>query len=115
VALSVLIGVGGCGWWCSSASAVCMGTAHWPLIKMVPVSASAADDITGRMVVHSVATMLDWATIGCQCWCGWSWGWFVVEIEVPCSSAACLGLEYQIGGIAVNMEAAGTCHLRGII
>ena len=35
----------GCGW-LSSDSAVVMGTAYWPPMKMTPVSASAAEETT---------------------------------------------------------------------
>ena len=53
VALSVLIEVGGCGW-VISFRVVRMGTACWPLSKIAPVSASAADAMTVRMVWHLV-------------------------------------------------------------
>ena len=49
VALSVLIGVGGCGWTISM-SAVRMGTSCLPLRNIAPVSASAAEAMTVRML-----------------------------------------------------------------
>ena len=53
VLLSVLMGVGGCGW-PSSRSVVRMGMATLPLWYTVCVSASAADVMTLRKVTHSV-------------------------------------------------------------
>ena len=52
VELSVLIGVGGCGN-PISARQVRMGTATCPLWKRAPSSASAADAMTFRSVLHS--------------------------------------------------------------
>ena len=53
VALSVLIGVGGCGW-TISIRVVPMGTAFWSLRKIKTVSDSAADAMRVRMVWHLV-------------------------------------------------------------
>ena len=53
VLLSVLMMVGGCGW-PSSSKAVLMGTAVLLLCYIPMDSASAADDMTLRMVLHSV-------------------------------------------------------------
>ncbi len=49
VALSVCIGVGGCGW-PSSMRVCCMDTAVFALMNRAPNSASAADDMTAQII-----------------------------------------------------------------
>lgn len=56
VELLVLSGVGGCGW-PSSMSMVRIGTACCAFICAVVVSASAADPITGQIVLHSTCML----------------------------------------------------------
>ncbi len=50
VELSTWIGVGGCGWPISS-NVVCRGTASVVFSKTAPHSASAAEDMTLRMIL----------------------------------------------------------------
>ncbi len=55
VALSVFIGVSGCGW--PSSSSVChIDTAVFAFMKSAPNSASAADDMTARIICDMLST-----------------------------------------------------------
>ena len=53
VELSTHMGVAGCGW-PSSVRVVRMGIASCPLMKVAPISASAADDMTLLMIFDTV-------------------------------------------------------------
>ena len=53
VLLSVWTGVGGCGW-PSWRSALRSGSESWQLMKMAPISASAAEDMTFLIIEEIV-------------------------------------------------------------
>ena len=67
VLLSVWMGIGGCGWPISSILLI-MGTAVLAFKNNAPSSASAADDITLRIIVYRLRTAPLFVGFGSKWW-----------------------------------------------